>query len=265
MSAMVTTDHWIVHPHGRIFARRWQPQAARATAAPLVLMHDSLGCVDLWRDFPAQLASATRRSVIAYDRLGFGRSDPRVGRPAPGFIAEEARTAFPCVREQLGIARFAVAGHSVGGGISVEIAAHMAADCEALVTIAAQAFVEDRTLAGLRVAQEQFRDPAQVQRLARYQPGPRAAWALDAWLGTWLDPAFRDWSLDAVLPRVACPVLAIHGELDEYASVAHPRRIVAHVGGPSRMEIVAGAGHFPHREQPQHVAGLIAAFLANPG
>jgi pimeloyl-ACP methyl ester carboxylesterase len=265
MSSTVTTDHWIDHPHGRIFARQWLPEAAPAAAAPLVLMHDSLGCIDLWRDFPAQLASAARRRVIAYDRLGFGRSDPRSGRPAPGFVAEEARTVFPRVRDQLGIARFAVAGHSVGGGMSVEIAADAAADCEALVTIAAQAFVEERTLAGLRVAQEQFRDPAQVQRLARYQPGPRAAWALDAWLGTWLDPAFRDWSLDAALPRVACPVLAIHGELDEYASVAHPRRIVGRSGGPSRLEIVAGAGHFPHREQPQHVVRLIAAFLAHPG
>jgi pimeloyl-ACP methyl ester carboxylesterase len=259
-----TTDHWIVHPGGRLFARQWQPESAGPGLAPIVLLHDSLGCVDLWRDFPALLAEATGRRVIAYDRLGFGRSDPRVGRPPVDFIAQEASTSWPLVREQLAIGRFAVVGHSVGGGMAVEIAAHDATRCEALVTMAAQAFVEDRTLAGLRVALGQFTDPAQVERLARYHGG-KAPWALDAWLGRWLDPAFAGWTLDAALPRVSCPVLAIHGDHDEYGSAAHPRRIVDGVAGPARLEMLPGGGHIPYREQPELVTRLIAEFLATAG
>jgi pimeloyl-ACP methyl ester carboxylesterase len=258
---IVATDHWIAHPGGRLFARQWQPEPAGAGLATVVLLHDSLGCVELWRDFPASLAAATGRRVIAYDRLGFGRSDARIGRPPIDFIAQEASATWPLVRAQLEIGRFAVVGHSVGGGMAVEIAAHEAAACAAQVTMAAQAVVEDRTLAGLRVARRQFADPAQVERLARYH-GDKAAWALDAWLGRWLDPAFAAWTLDTALPRVTCPVLAIHGDQDEYGSAAHPRRIVEGVAGPSRLEMLAGGGHIPYREQPELVTRLIADFLA---
>ena len=258
---IVTTDHWIAHPSGRLFARQWQPEDAEPALAPIVLLHDSLGCVELWRDFPRMLAAATRRRVVAYDRLGFGRSDARSGRPSTAFIAEEAATTWPTVRTQLGIGAFVVVGHSVGGGMAVEIAAQHAGDCTALVTMAAQAFVEDRTIAGLRVAQAQFADPAQVERLARYH-GSKAAWALDAWLGRWLDPAFASWTLDAALPRVICPALVIHGDQDEYGSAAHPRRIVDGVAGVARLEMLPGGGHIPYREQPELVVGLIADFLA---
>ena len=261
MSAPIATDHWIVLPAGRLFARQWQPEVAAPRRAPIALMHDSLGCVELWRDFPAQLAAATGRRVVACDRLGFGRSGARTGRPARDFVAEEAVTTLPALREQMDIGRFVIAGHSVGGGMAVEIAARASADCEALVTMSAQAFVEDRTLAGLRVAQRQFADSAQVERLARYH-GDKAAWALDAWLGQWLDPAFATWTLDDALPRVTCPVLAIHGEQDEYGSAAHPRRIVDGVAGPARLEMLPGVGHVPWREQPALVVRLIADFLA---
>jgi pimeloyl-ACP methyl ester carboxylesterase len=259
--AVTASDHWVAHPSGRLFARQWQPEGAGPDLAPIVLLHDSLGCVELWRDLPARLAAATQRRVIAYDRLGFGRSDARSGRPSTDFIAQEAATVWPTLRAQLRIERFVVVGHSVGGGMAVEIAAHEPVDCVALVTMAAQAFVEDRTIAGLRVAQRQFEDPAQVERLARYHAG-KAAWALDAWLGRWLDPAFAAWKLDAALARVHCPVLAIHGDQDEYGSAAHPRRIVDGVAGPARLEMLPGGGHVPYREQPDLVVRLIAEFLA---
>lgn len=262
MSAPLSTDHWIALPAGRLFARQWHPPRAATLAAPVFLMHDSLGCVELWREFPALLAAACGRRVIAYDRLGFGRSDARAARPSLAFVAEEATTGFAAVREQLGIDRFAVVGHSVGGGMAVEIAARRSRDCEALVTLSAQAFVEERTLAGLREARVLFENAEQVERLARYHGG-KSAWALDAWLGAWLDPAFRDWSLDAVLPRVACPVLAIHGDQDEYGSAAHPARIGALAGGPSRVVVLPGVGHVPHRERPEQIVRLIADFLAN--
>jgi pimeloyl-ACP methyl ester carboxylesterase len=212
-------DLWVDHPQGRIFAREWSLPGAGAhrPASPIVLFHDSLGCVELWRDFPAELSAASGRRVIAYDRLGFGRSDARAALPALDFIAEEAREYFPAVREQLGLERFVVFGHSVGGGMAVNCAAMFAPDCDALITESAQVFAEDLTLSSIVLAKGQFADGSQLQRLERYH-GEKARWVLDAWTESWLHPGFAAWSLKSVLPQVRCPVLAIHGVHDEYGT-----------------------------------------------
>lgn len=256
-------DTWVEHDHGRLFARTWTPAGdAAAAEAPIVLFHDSLGCVDLWRDFPAQLSAATGRKVIAYDRLGFGQSDARAGQPALDFIADEAKTYFPAVREQLGIGRFLALGHSVGGGMAIHCAVEFAADCEALITESAQVFVEDLTARSIAEAKEQFKDEAQVGRLKKYH-GDKARWVLDAWTDSWLHPDFAAWSLAPVLPRVTCPVLAIHGIHDEYGTTRHPRMIGELSAGPSRVEIIPDAYHVPHRERPAEIAGLVAEFITS--
>lgn len=260
--SITTSDQWVVHPQGRIFTRRWRARDARAGANPIVLLHDSLGCVELWRDFPAELCRAAKREVIAYDRLGFGRSDPRVERPSLDFVREEALVYFPIVCEQLDVRSFVLLGHSVGGGMAIQCAAELAARCEAVVSLSAQVFPEDRTLEGLRAAREQFRDPQQVERLAKYH-GDKARWVLDAWIGNWLSPDFADWSLAEVLPRVRCPVLAIHGGRDEYGSLRHPELIGELCGGPTQIEILPDVGHVPQREQPAEVLRRITEFLTN--
>jgi pimeloyl-ACP methyl ester carboxylesterase len=242
----------------RLFAKAWTPEVPEAgRLAPILLFHDSLGCVDLWRGFPGRLASTTGRRVIAYDRLGFGRSDPHPGRLEPDFIPMEVLRAVPQLFEQLGVTDFVACGHSVGGGMAVETAARCQARCRALVTIAAQAFVEDRTLAGIRAAQRDFQDPANLARLAKYH-GDKARWVVDAWTQTWLSPGFADWNLDAALMAVRCPVLAIHGDLDEYGSEEHPRRIAA---GRGTVQILPKTGHLPHREHEGLVADLVRRFL----
>ena len=135
---------------GEIFVRRWVVE--NSDAAPIILLHDSLGCVDLWRDFPEALAQFTKRTVIAYDRLGFGRSSQREGLPSISFIEEEANIYFPAIKQALGIDEFILLGHSVGGGMAITIAATHSQDCQAVITEAAQAFVEERTLIGIRTA-----------------------------------------------------------------------------------------------------------------
>lgn len=248
---MQVDDHWVVHPRGRLFARSWSP-AGEAAGAPIVLLHDSLGCVELWRVFPALLCEATGRRVVAYDRLGFGRSDARDGVMPLDFIADEAHSFFPVVLDALAIKRFVVFGHSVGGGMAVNCAAALGERCEALITESAQAFVEDRTVQGLLAAREQFKEAGQMERLARYH-GDKAAWVLEAWLGTWLSPEFAAWSLEGVLPGVTCPALVMHGADDEYGSARHPQLIGRLAQGPTRVELLAGVGHVPHREQPARV------------
>ncbi len=245
-------------PGGRVFVRRWT--SAGANGAPLILLHDSLGSVEQWRDFPPALAAATRRPVIAYDRLGFGKSGARAERASADFIRAEAQSCFPALRSALGITRFALFGHSVGGAMALAIAATHVADCQAVITEATQAFVEPRTLEGIRSARRQFEDPAQFEKLVRWH-GDKARWVLEAWTEVWLSAQFRSWTLDPYLPAVTCPVLAIHGDLDEYGSVEFPRRIAGGLAGPSRLAILEHCGHVPHRERSAEVLRLAADFL----
>lgn len=259
---MTTTDQrdaFIQFGDYRLFTRSWTPSAPDADRlAPILLFHDSLGCVELWRSFPEKLARATGRRVVAYDRLGFGRSDPHPGALGLDFVADEAQSVVPLLCDQFGIGDFIACGHSVGGCMAIETAARWPARCRALVTIAAQTFIEDRTLAGIRLAQRDFKDPDNLARLARYH-GDKTPWVLDAWIGTWLSPAFADWTLDQPLARVRCPVLAVHGELDEYGSLLHPSRIAE---GRGQTLILPGIGHVPHREAEGVLVAAIAGLLA---
>lgn len=261
MPSISTRDVWIDTGRGRLFARHWTPDSARGDA-PIVLLHDSLGCVDLWRDFPERLAAAGARDVIAYDRLGFGRSDAHPHTLRAGFIAEEARADFRRVREAFALDAFVAFGHSVGGGMAVGCAAAYPDACRALITESAQAFVEDRTIAGILDAERSFAQPGRLDRLRRYH-GDKAAWVLSAWIDTWLAPDFADWTLDDELGRVRCPTLVLHGEHDEYGSARHPERIAALVRGPSTLRLLHDCGHVPHRELPEVVLDLVSSWLAS--
>ena len=252
-------DAWVDGHGGRLFARVWSPAAATGRA-PIILLHDSLGSVELWRGFPAALCAATGRQVVAYDRLGFGKSDAHPGKLALGFVASEAEHDFAAVRQQLGIGRFVVFGHSVGGGMAVNCAAAFAGACDALITESAQVFPEDLTLSSIAEAKGQFVDESQLQRLARYH-GDKARWVLDAWTESWLHPGFAAWSLKSVLPQVRCPVLAIHGMHDEYGTRVHPEMIGELSAGPAQVAILPDTFHVPHRERPEAVIELVCGFL----
>lgn len=251
-------DSPIAVPGGTVFVRRWNVD--HSNRPPILLLHDSLGCVELWRDFPESLAQTSKRDVIAYDRLGFGKSTRRVERPSINFIDEEADPFFPTIKRALDITRFSLFGHSVGGAMALAIAASQSKTCQAVITESAQAFVEPRTLSGIHAAKAQFSDPDQFEKITRLH-GDKARWVLDAWTEVWLSPDFLSWNLDDHLVKINCPVLSIHGDSDEYGSVAFPRRITSKVNGPSELAILNQCGHVPHRERKEEVLRLTAQFL----
>lgn len=227
--------------------------------APVVLLHDSLGCISLWRQFPEQLLNCLKRQIIAYDRLGFGISDKREALPNLDFVEEEARLYFPRIKAALGLKEYVILGHSVGGAMAVEIGASDP-DCLAVITIAAQAFVEERTLDGIRVAKELFQQDGQIEKLERWH-GDKSRWVLDAWTDTWLNPNFKNWHLTAALNSLKSPVLAIHGEQDEYGSVAFPQYISDQSSGFCEQVIIPNCAHNPHRTDEDLVLGCIKQFL----
>ncbi|MBZ9557337.1 alpha/beta hydrolase [Halomonas coralii] len=265
MVAITNQESWVMTPKGRLFVKRWVPSEEECVKkTPIVLFHDSLGCVELWRDFPQAISLATKREVIAYDRLGFGQSAPYPGELPVSFVADEANGAFSALLQSLGIEDFIAFGHSVGGGMACVCAAAFPERCRALITESAQAFVEDRTLEGIREAKKVFAQPGQLERLKKYH-GDKADWVLSAWVNTWLSDAFRHWNLSESLTRVKCPVLAIHGDSDEYGSTQHPERIASLPSGPTTTRILQDCGHVPHREKAEVVVEATKAFLAQNG
>ena len=254
-----TQDLWATGLRGKLFVRVWSP-LGHHDRLPIILLHDSLGSVELWRGFPEALSKATGRQVIAYDRTGFGQSDEFKGRLASDFVTTEATGDFAAIKQHLHIDRFIIFGHSVGGGMAVNCAAYFSNACAALITESAQAFVEDRTIQGIEQAKELFKDPLQVSRLGKYH-GNKAQWVLDAWIETWLDPEFATWSLKSVIPLVKCPALFIHGSDDEYGSTQHPELLASLTGGSSRLAIMPQTRHVPHRERESDVIQVIKDFV----
>lgn len=253
-----TLNYRVDVPGGSIYVKKWVPRVLK-NKTPIVLLHDSLGCIGLWKEFPKLLAEHLGREVIAYDRLGFGESSPRVERPSNAFVWEEADIYFSLVKQRLALKNYVLFGHSVGGGMAIGIAANDD-DCIALITESSQAFVEDLTIQGLKDAKQFFQKDGQIDRLKKWH-GDKAVWVLKAWLDVWLSPDFASWSIEPYINRVLCPVLAIHGENDEYGSIAFPEFIVEKTGGDSQMLILENCGHVPHREHTQLVLDAINSFL----
>lgn len=253
---MKAVEQFVSLHSGTLFSTVWVSSSFTRQAS-ILLLHDSLGSVELWRDFPGQLAAATRRSVIAYDRLGYGKSDPNPQLPDDDVVETEAETVRELL-DALDIPRCVLFGHSIGGEMSVACAARLPERIVAVIAESAQCWLEPLTLEAIRAGRAQFDDPEQVEKLRKYH-GAKAQWVLDAWTETWLRPSMLSWSILPEARRVQCPVLAIHGDHDGFTSLDQPRALAEATGG--RAEIVPGCGHIPHREQPEVVLKLVSEFL----
>jgi len=258
MSTITSEELFVDVEGGSIYVKKWVPETLKHTS-PIVLMHDSLGCVDLWRDFPEQLARSLSCIVIAYDRLGFGRSSVNKYTPSASFVWDEADIYFSQIKKATQFNSYYLLGHSVGGGMSIGIAA-VDKECLGVITESAQAFVEDITIKGIQDAKAMFQNPVQIERLKKWH-GNKANWVLSAWVDVWLSPEFSSWSLASRIKQVTCPVLAIHGDRDEYGSNAFPEYIAKNVSGKSSIAIIDDCGHVPHKEKMDEVINHIKKFL----
>jgi pimeloyl-ACP methyl ester carboxylesterase len=225
---------------------------------PLVLLHEGLGSVGLWRGFPAALNEATGRRVIAFSRFGHGRSEPPPQPRTPAFFHEEALEVLPALLAQLDAADPILVGHSDGGSIALIHAAYHPVTAVAL--IAPHVFVEDVTVEEIRRTRELYVSGDLRERMARHHDDPDAAFF--GWCDVWLDPAFRAWNIEADARGLTAPALLIQGAGDPYGSLAQIDRIRAAVRGPVERLVVEGAGHSPHLEAPEPVLAAISAFVA---
>jgi pimeloyl-ACP methyl ester carboxylesterase len=231
--------------------------AGDAGRAPLVLLHEGLGSVGLWRGFPQALHEATGRRVLSFSRYGHGRSQPPPQPRTPAFFHTEALDVLPALLAALDAPRPILVGHSDGASIALIHAGRH--PVTALVLLAPHVFVEDVTVAAIRETREQYVGGDLRARMARHHDDPDAAfWG---WCDVWLDPAFRAWELDGDVARVRAPALLIQGADDPYGSLEQLDRIEAATAGAARR-IVVGGGHSPHLEHPERVVAAIGAFAA---
>jgi pimeloyl-ACP methyl ester carboxylesterase len=223
----------------------------------IVLLHEGLGSVGLWRDFPARLNAATGRRVVAFSRFGHGRSEPPAHPRTPAFFHEEALAVLPEALPGLGAPEPLLVGHSDGASIALIHAGHH--PVAGIALLAPHVFVEDVTVAAIRATRDEYADGELRARMARHHDDVDAAFR--GWCDVWLDPAFRDWSLEEDAGRVTCPTLLIQGVADPYGTLEQLDRIQAQVRGPvTRLEVPGG--HSPHLEAAAEVLAAISAFAA---
>lgn len=232
--------------------------AQRPDRPTLVLLHEGMGCVAMWRDFPQALCATTGCGALVYSRAGYGRSDPAIGVRGVDYLHVEALDVLPGVLDAAGIENPLLVGHSDGGSIALIYAAQASRPLRGVVAMAPHEFVEAETLAGIRAAREAWQDTNMRERVARYHDNPD--WVFHAWNDTWLSPEFARWSIEALLPAITCPVLAIQGVDDEYATLRQIE-VIAECVPHGRALALPQCGHSPQRDQPGAVIEAVTEFL----
>lgn len=231
---------------------------------PVVLLHEGLGCVALWRDFPDKLARRLGARTFVYSRLGYGQSDPLDGKRTPRFMHEEALHTLPRLLDQFGLDRPLLVGHSDGASIALLHSALAGRPVAGLVLMAPHVIVEAITVESIaRIRRSYDNKPDLRQRLARYHAHVDDAFL--GWADVWLDPAFRSWDIRAEVARVAAPMLVIQGEDDECGTLAQVDAIAAAATAPVSRLVLANCRHSPHRDQERAVLDAIAAFCQRIG
>lgn len=226
----------------------------------LVFLHDSLGCVELWRDFPYTLAEATGCNLLIYDRKGYGRSEAMQSSHRTSKYLEDEADILNALLVQRNIDRAILFGHSDGGSIALIAAAKYPLLTEAVISEAAHIFVEPETTEGLKAAVKSYRETVLKSRLQKYH-GEKTETLFRAWTDTWLSEDYSTWSIEHFLPNITCPTLIIQGEEDEYGTMKQVEGIANGVKGPVEVFILPGTGHTPHKEAPAETIEKAKQFI----
>ena len=226
----------------------------------LVFLHEGLGSVALWRDFPQRVADATAHPALVYSRAGYGRSTLPSAARTPRYMHDEALVTLPALLDALGIADVILIGHSDGASIALIHAGARVRPVRALVAMAPHVFVEDLSIASIAQARDDYQSTDLRTKLGRYHVDVDSAFR--GWNDIWLSPAFRDWNIEPYLSGIACPLLLIQGLDDEYGTLAQLDAIERQVSGRVERVELADCGHSPHRDQPSATLAAVADFVS---
>lgn len=224
----------------------------------LVFLHEGLGSIRQWRDFPQRVAQASGRRALVYNRYGYGNSDVlQEDRVGVDFMHREALLSLPEVLLQSKVQNPILIGHSDGASIALIYAGSF--PVRGVVVLAPHVFVERFNLKSIEKIASTFETSGLKERLGKYHRDPARTFHL--WADAWLDPRFLDWNIEEYLPRIRCPLLAIQGEQDEYGTQAQLDAIARQAGGPCETVMLPGCGHAPFRDRPGEVLDKVVAFI----
>jgi pimeloyl-ACP methyl ester carboxylesterase len=252
-------------PFVDVLGHRLEIERIAGRAPVLVFLHEGLGCVARWRDFPRAVAAATGHAAIVYSRRGYGQSDA-AAQPWPlGFMHDEARGDLPELLAREGVDDAVLIGHSDGASIALVYAGEIGRGVRGVVAMAPHVFVEDVTVRAIAALREQYADPATEVRSKLGKHHADVDGTFYGWADAWLAPAFRRWDLTGFLPGVSVPVLVIQGEGDEYGTLAQVDAVCAGVAGPVERVILPACGHVPQRDRRVETLEAVARFVRGIG
>mgnify|MGYP000885750091 FL=1 len=232
-----------------------------ADAPVVVLLHQGLGSMGLWRDFPRHVHEATGLRVLAYSRWGYGQSDPLRMFPRSARWMHEGAEELAALLAALGVARPVLFGHSDGATIALLYAAQrLAPPALGVLAMAPHVFLEREGIVSMAKARAAYEEGELRQKLARFHADVDSAFY--GWNVTWLMPSMRGWNVEAELGGIACPVALVQGVSDEYGTPAQLESIKAHTGGRAEIALLENCGHSPHIDQPGAVLGALKRLLA---
>ncbi len=235
----------------------------RSAALTLVLLHEGLGCVAMWKNFPRQLAELTGCPVLAYSRSGYGGSSPCPLPRSPGFMHDEALKVLPKVLDAAEVQKAVLVGHSDGASIAlINVGGLVDGRILGLILMAPHVFVEELTITSIAAVQSAYRKAGLRKQLARYH-GDRVDYTFLGWSQIWLQPEFRDWNIEAYLPQIKLPVLLIQGRDDNYGTLLQLEKITAKLPGDTEVIILSDCDHAPFRDRPAETLQAIEAFLSH--
>lgn len=240
----------------RLEYRFIRPGGARAPV--IVFLHEGLGSLSMWKDFPDRLARAAGCDALVYSRHGYGRSDPLAAPRAVDFMHREALDVLPELLDRLAVDRPLLFGHSDGASIALIHAAAAGRPVAGLIVAAPHVLVEDVTIQNIEAARHAYDTTDLAARLAKYHANVDSAFR--GWNDVWLDPAFRDWNIEACLPDITCPILAIQGVDDEYGTLDQIARI-ERAASNAETHALPDCRHSPHRDKPEEVLALATRFI----
>jgi pimeloyl-ACP methyl ester carboxylesterase len=232
--------------------------SAVSDAPIIVFLHEGLGSLSMWRDFPRRVVEATGHPALVYSRYGYGQSDPLTESRGVDFMHDEGIKALPVLLDKLHIEKPILFGHSDGGSIALLYAGGTRHPVAGLILMAPHLFVEDVCIRSIEVSKQTYQTTDLRERLGRYHASPDSAfWG---WNDIWLHPDFPKWNIEAYVPHITAPILAIQGENDEYGTMEQIERL-ARLAPQSELLKLPGCGHSPHRDQPQAVLDAAARFV----
>jgi len=233
--------------------------AERTSTNVVVFLHEGLGSISMWREFPRTFCDRHRLAGFVFSRYGYGRSTPKPAgeRWAVDFMAAQANDALPALFAAVGIERPWLFGHSDGATIALLHAArHPVAG---VIAAAPHLFVEDISIASIEKARTAFEAGDLRRALAKHHDDPDSAFR--GWNDVWLAPAFRDWNIEKDIETIACPVLAVQGENDEYGTLEQIYSVARRVPR-AELIVIPECGHSPHRDKPEVLSHEAGRFIA---